>query len=189
MISKIASYDWMELERELNENGYAVLEKLLDGEMCQRLVSSYEDEANFRATIQMQRYNFGSGEYKYFAYPLPDLISALRSGLYPHLARIANGWSQALKTDVKFPDDHDAYLKQCHENGQTRPTLLLLRYKAGDYNCLHQDLYGEAVFPLQVAVLLSAPQADYKGGEFVVTEQRPRMQTRVEVVPLKKGMR
>jgi uncharacterized protein len=147
----------------------------------------YPDDAHFRSHIHMARHGFGRGEYKYFAYPLPDRVSLLRAALYPPLAGIANRWNEALGIDVRFPADHNAFLDRCHAAGQTRPTPLLLRYGPGDYNCLHQDLYGEHVFPLQVAILLAEPGRDFSGGEFVITEQRPRMQSRASVVPLSQG--
>ena len=154
---------------------------------CADLAASYDADGLFRSTVTMARHGFGRGEYRYFAYPLPPLVSALRTALYPHLAEIANRWHARMSMDRRFPDTHAAFLAQCHADGQTRPTPLLLRYGPGDYNCLHQDLYGEHVFPLQVAVLLSAPGSDFDGGELVLTEQRPRMQSRAAVVPLAQG--
>jgi hypothetical protein len=150
-------------------------------------VSLYDDDAHFRSKVLMARHGFGRGEYKYFSYPLPALVSGLRTALYPPLATLANEWMAALKSSVRYPPSHAEFLKRCHAAGQARPTPLLLRYGEGDYNCLHQDLYGEHVFPLQVAFLLSQPDADFAGGEFVLTEQRPRMQSRAEVVPLRQG--
>jgi hypothetical protein len=150
-------------------------------------VSLYDDDAHFRSKVVMARHGFGRGEYKYFSYPLPALVSGLRTALYPPLATLANEWMAALKSGVRYPPSHTEFLARCHATGQTRPTPLLLRYGEGDYNCLHQDLYGEHVFPLQVAFLLSRPDADFAGGEFVLTEQRPRMQSRAEVVPLRQG--
>ena len=151
------------------------------------LVESYASDAPFRSRVVMARHGFGRGEYKYFAYPLPELVAALREALYPPLAAVANRWNDAMGTRVRFPHDHAAYLVRCHKAGQTKPTPLLLAYEAGDYNCLHQDLYGEHVFPLQIAFLLSRPGDDFTGGEFVLTEQRPRMQSRAEIVPLVQG--
>jgi hypothetical protein len=163
------------------------LQGLLTPDECLALAAFYPDDAHFRSRIVMSRHGFGRGEYKYFAYPLPDLIAALRPELYAHLAGIANRWNEAMGIDIRYPARHDAFLGRCHDAGQTRPTPLLLQYEAGDYNCLHQDLYGEHVFPLQVAILLSEPGRDFEGGEFVLTEQRPRMQSRAEVVPLRQG--
>lgn len=170
----------------LNQHGYATT-PLLDAESCHALAAMYEDDDRFRSRVMMQRHNFGRGEYKYFAYPLPEPIARLRAGLYPILARIANDWRRALGEDACFPPALQTYLGQCHAAGQTRPTPLLLRYSAGDYNCLHQDLYGAFVFPLQLTILLSNPECDFTGGEFVLVEQRPRAQSRAEVVPLRQG--
>jgi len=179
--------DWDVVEEALNREGWAVLPKLLPARDCRAVAALYDQDKPFRSTVVMARHGFGRGEYKYFAYPLPDAVGALRTRLYPHLAPIANRWNEALKSAVRYPATHAAYLKQCHAAGQTRPTPLLLRYGPGDYNCLHQDLYGAHVFPLQVAVLLSRPGEDFSGGEFVLTEQRPRMQSRIAVVPLTQG--
>ena len=156
-------------------------------EECRALAARYADEDGFRSRIVMARHGFGRGEYKYFANPLPDIVTALRSALYPPLAAIANRWNEQMGIEPRYPDAHDAFLARCHAAGQTRPTPLLLRYAQGDYNCLHQDLYGEHVFPLQATVLLSRPGEEFSGGEFVLTEQRPRMQSRAEVVPLAQG--
>ena len=179
--------DWTRIAAELDEQGWAVLPGLLAHAECAVTTALYDWEDGFRSKVVMARHGFGKGEYKYFAYPLPPLVARLRCGLYPHLATIANRWQERLGQDTRFPVTHDEYLARCHAAGQTRPTPLLLRYSAGDYNCLHQDLYGEQVFPLQVAVLLSAPGMDFTGGEFLLTEQRPRMQSRAMVVPLAKG--
>lgn len=168
--------------QELNRYGCAVLEHLITPGECQGLAALYAEEEPFRSRIVMARHGFGRGEYKYFAYPLPPLIQKLRTELYPMLLPVANAWSNA-----PFPGTHAEFLERCHAAGQTRPTPLLLQYGEGDYNCLHQDLYGEHVFPVQVAILLSEPGRDFTGGEFVMTEQRPRMQSRVEVVPLRQG--
>jgi hypothetical protein len=176
-----------EKENELNERGFSVVPSLLTPDECAALAGLYGDDARFRSRVVMARHNFGRGEYKYFAYPLPEPVAALRASLYPPLADIANRWAETLGIATRFPAEHAAFLQQCHQAGQTRPTPLLLRYGAGDYNCLHQDLYGEQVFPLQATVLLSAPGRDFAGGEFVLTEQRPRMQSRAEVVPLGQG--
>ncbi|MGG7604606.1 2OG-Fe(II) oxygenase [Massilia sp. BKSP1R2A-1] len=172
---------------ELDAFGCAVIPGLLAAKDCEAAAALYERPALFRSRVVMERHGFGRGEYQYFAYPLPAPLASLRTELYPPLAAIANRWQAALGSDIRFPDAHADYLARCHAAGQLRPTPLLLRYRAGDYNCLHQDLYGELVFPLQVAVLLSRPGEDFEGGEFVLTEQRPRMQSRAEVVPLKQG--
>lgn len=183
----IATLDWARIGAELDAFGCATTGPLLDAALCAGLAASYDREEGFRSRIVMARHGFGRGEYKYFANPLPDPVAALRTGLWPHLAPIANRWNEAMGLAPRFPADHAGFLTRCHAAGQTRPTPLLLRYGAGDYNCLHQDLYGEHVFPLQLAVLLSAPGRDFTGGEFVLTEQRPRMQSRAEVVPLAQG--
>jgi hypothetical protein len=179
--------DWDRVGAELDEVGCAVLPGLLDPERCAAYATAYGDEELYRSRVVMERHGFGRGEYRYFAYPLPAHLAMLRTALYPPLARIANRWQAVLGQDGHFPVEHAAYLARCHAAGQEKPTPLLLRYGAGDYNCLHQDLYGEHVFPLQVAVLLSRPGVDFDGGEFVLTEQRPRMQSRAEVVPLAQG--
>jgi hypothetical protein len=178
---------WPTVAVDLNAQGWARLPKLLDVQSCNALVSLYDSNNGFRSRIIMARHNYGRGEYRYFDYPLPALVQQLRTQWYSQLVTIANQWQQALKTEVRFPDDHAAFIARCHLAGQTRPTPLLLRYGKDDYNCLHQDLYGEHVFPLQVAVLLNEPGTDFDGGEFVLTEQRPRMQSRVTVVPLQAG--
>jgi hypothetical protein len=184
---RVAAVDWSRVGDELDAEGYSVLGKLLAKPECAAIADLYEDDAQFRARIVMARHGFGRGEYKYFLYPLPVAVAGLRTELYPSLAAVANRWNAAMGNDVRYPAEHSAYLDRCHEDGQVRPTPLLLRYGAGDYNCLHQDLYGEHVFPLQVAILLSEPGPDFEGGEFVLTEQRPRMQSRVSVVPLRRG--
>ena len=181
-----AAADWASAGQELDDRGYSVVRNLLSPEQCAALAALYDDDARFRSRVVMARHNFGRGEYKYLSYPLPEPVASLRVSLYPPLAAIANRWQEALRSPVRFPATHDEFLKQCHDAGQTRPTPLLLRYGAGDYNCLHQDLYGDRVFPIQATVLLSAA-ADFTGGEFVLTEQRPRMQSRAEVVPLELG--
>ncbi len=175
------------LRERLDVDGYAVLRNVLSQAECEALRQDYSMDALFRNRVVMSRHGYGSGEYRYFRYPLPARIAELRSALYPPLAEIANRWNEALNIDTRFPNDHAAYLARCHQAGQTRPTPLLLKYAAGDYNRLHQDLYGEHVFPLQVTVLLSEPVHDFDGGEFVLTEQRARMQSRVEVIPLQRG--
>ena len=185
--ARIAAIDWERVEGELDAQGCAVLKQLLTPDECSALAALYDDDAHFRSRIVMSRHGFGRGEYKYFSYPLPDLIAELRPALYARLCGVANRWNEAMGIDIRYPERHEAFLKRCHEAGQTRPTPLLLRYEAGDYNCLHQDLYGEHVFPLQVAILLSEPGRDFEGGEFVLTEQRPRMQSRAEVVALTQG--
>ena len=185
--ARVAALDWPRIAGDLDAHGCAVIDGMLSDAACTALAASYADDALFRSRVVMSRHGFGRGEYKYFAYPLPDDVAALRTALYPPLAAIANRWNEALGIDMRYPAVHAAFLARCHAAGQSRPTPLLLRYEAGDYNCLHQDLYGEHVFPLQVALLLSAPGQDFTGGEFVLTEQRPRMQSRAEVVPLNRG--
>jgi uncharacterized protein len=185
--ARVDAIDWAEVAGELDAQGCAVLKELLSPDECRAIAALYPDDSKFRSRIVMGRHGFGRGEYKYFSYPLPDPIAALRPALYAQLSGVANRWNEAMGIDIRYPGDHDAFLKRCHEAGQTRPTPLLLQYEAGDYNCLHQDLYGEHVFPIQVAILLSEPGRDFEGGEFVLTEQRPRMQSRAEVVSLKQG--
>jgi hypothetical protein len=179
--------DWIDIETQLDAHGAAPTGPLLTGEECAALIAGYEDDGLYRSRVVMARHGYGQGEYRYFRYPLPPLVAALRARLYPHLAAIANRWCGALGQDRRFPADHAVYLQACHAAGQTRPTPLILRYGPGDYNRLHQDLYGELVFPLQLTVLLSRPGEDFAGGEFVLTEQRARMQSRAEVVPLQRG--
>jgi hypothetical protein len=184
---RVADLDWAAIAAALDTQGCAVIGPLLDADACAALAAYYDDDALFRSRIVMARHGFGCGEYKYFAYPLPDTVAALRAALYPQLAAVANRWNDAMGVAVRYPDSHDDFLARCHAAGQSKPTPLLLRYREGDYNCLHQDLYGEHVFPLQATLLLSRPGADFSGGEFVLTEQRPRMQSRAEVVPLSQG--
>jgi len=184
---KVGAYDWDALATDLNSFGCAVLPKLLTAEECKALAGLYTDETHFRSHIIMARHGFGKGEYRYFKYPLPDPLTGLRTALYPWLAAVANGWNERMGLDERFPRDHATFLQRCHDAGQTRPTPLLLQYVPGDFNCLHQDLYGDIAFPIQVAILLSEPGRDFTGGEFALTEQRPRMQSRVEVVPLRQG--
>jgi hypothetical protein len=179
--------DWPQLAADLDAYGCARLENVLTKDECGALASLYAQDALFRSRVVMARHGFGRGEYKYFAQPLPAVVAELRESLYAPLAAIANRWNEAMGIDVRYPDVHREFLDRCHQAGQTRPTPLLLRYVEGDYNCLHQDLYGAHVFPLQVAFLLSAPGKDFTGGELVLTEQRPRMQSRAEVVPLGQG--
>ncbi|BDG73152.1 2OG-Fe(II) oxygenase [Roseomonas fluvialis] len=183
----IDALDWARIAEDLDTHGCATTGSLLDEATCAALAALYDANQGFRSRIVMARHGFGRGEYKYFAAPLPAPVAALRTGFWPHLAPIANRWNAAMGLAPRFPADHGDFLARCHAAGQTRPTPLLLRYAAGDYNCLHQDLYGEHVFPLQVAILLSDPWRDFTGGEFVLTEQRPRMQSRAEVVPLRQG--
>jgi hypothetical protein len=179
--------DWPAVSAGLDARGWALAPGLLSSAACDAFTGVFDDASLFRRHIVMERHGYGRGEYKYFGYPLPTAVEAMRTGLYPHLAPIANRWHAAMGLDTRFPPEHAAFIARCHAAGQTRPTPLLLRYGADDYNCLHQDLYGEHVFPLQVAILLDQPAQDFTGGDFVLTEQRPRMQSRVEVVPLTKG--
>ena len=184
---RVASLDWATIAAELDDRGSAVVGPLLTTEQCEELVASYENEGTFRSRVVMSRHGFGLGEYQYFSYPLPAVVAELRTALYPPLAEIANRWNEAMDIEIRYPTVHKAFLDRCHVAGQAKPTPLLLRYGAGDYNALHQDLYGDHVFPLQVAFLLAKPGVDFTGGEFVLTEQRPRMQSRAEVVSLDQG--
>jgi hypothetical protein len=179
--------DWTNVARDLDAQGSALLKHLLSPEECRVISTLYSQDNSFRSRVVMGRHGFGRGEYKYFSYPLPDLIAELRTAIYPRLVPIANRWNTSMGIDILYPEKHAEFLARCHEAGQRKPTPLLLQYESGDYNCLHQDLYGEHVFPLQVAILLSEPGRDFEGGEFVMTEQRPRMQSRAEVVPLRQG--
>jgi hypothetical protein len=185
--ARVNALDWPVLGADLDRYGCAVTGPLLNANECAALAARYPQDGLFRSRVIMARHGFGRGEYKYFSYPLPELIQELRSSLYPALAEVANRWNEAMDIAVRFPAVHEDYLKRCHKAGQGRPTPLLLQYGPGDYNCLHQDLYGEHAFPLQATVLLSDPGKDFSGGEFVLTEQRPRMQSRAEVVPLRQG--
>jgi hypothetical protein len=185
--TRVADIDWTQAATDLDAQGCTVLKGLLTADECRALAALYPQDKIFRSRVVMGRHGFGRGEYKYFAYPLPQPIAELRPLLYARLQSIANRWNQAMGIDIRYPEDHAAFLERCHKAGQLRPTPLLLQYDEGDYNCLHQDLYGEHVFPLQVAILLSEPRRDFDGGEFVLTEQRPRMQSRAEVVPLRQG--
>jgi uncharacterized protein len=185
--SRVEGTDWIKIETDLDAQGCGVIKGLLSVQECLALAALYPDDNHFRSRVVMARHGFGRGEYKYFAYPLPGLIADLRPALYAPLVDVANRWNDAMGIDIRYPGQHAAFLQRCHDAGQTRPTPLLLQYGVGDYNCLHQDLYGEHVFPLQVAILLSDPGKDFTGGEFVLTEQRPRMQSRPEVVPLGQG--
>ena len=184
---RLASFDWTAVAADLDAHGCSVIGPLLAPEQCDELAASYEAEGVFRSRVVMARHGFGSGEYQYFSYPLPRVVSELRAALYPPLVEVANRWNEAMGIEDHYPENHQAFLDRCHGAGQAKPTPLLLRYGAGDYNCLHQDIYGEHVFPLQVAFLLSRPATDFEGGEFVLTEQRPRMQSRAEVVSLRQG--
>ena len=185
--ARVRTFDWDRVSQELDAQGSAVIEALLSPDECDALAGLYPKDDIFRSRIMMERHGFGRGEYKYFGYPLPDLVAALRTALYPHLVPIANRWNKVMGIDVRYPETHPDFIERCHQAGQVRPTPLLLQYGAGDYNCLHQDLYGEHVFPLQLTILLSKPDKDFTGGEFVMTEQRPRMQSRPVVVPLRQG--
>ncbi|NML07249.1 2OG-Fe(II) oxygenase [Sphingomonas sp. G-3-2-10] len=180
-------HDWTAVARDLDASGHAVLPRLLDAAACTDMAARYDSPGQFRSHVVMARHGFGRGEYRYFAYPLPDPVQRLREALYSRLVPVANGWNARMGIDRRFPERHADFLGQCRADGQSRPTPLLLRYGAGDYNCLHRDLYGEHVFPFQMAVLLSRPGEDFTGGDFVLTEQRPRMQSRAEVVPLSQG--
>lgn len=184
---RVNAYDWRNVGRELDAHGCAPLESILNAGECRSIAGMYEADEGFRSRVVMARHGFGRGEYKYFAYPLPSIVAELRTALYPHLAPIANRWNEAMGVDARFPAAHADFLARCHDAGQTRPTPLLLKYGADDFNALHQDLYGAHVFPFQVVFLLSQPGEDFTGGEFVLTEQRPRMQSRAEVVPLRLG--
>jgi uncharacterized protein len=181
------AFDWGRVVQDLDARGNAMLEGLLSPDECRALAALYPLDAMFRSRVVMARHGFGRGEYKYFNYPLPNIIASLRTTLYPQLMPIANRWNQAMGIDVRYPGEHRDFIARCHQAGQSKPTPLLLQYEADDYNCLHQDVYGQHVFPLQVAILLSEPGRDFAGGEFVMTEQRPRMQSRAEVVPLRQG--
>jgi hypothetical protein len=185
--SRLLTYNWTDVGAHLDAHGWAMLEGILSAEECRALAGLYECGGSFRSRIVMARHGFGRGEYKYFAYPLPDIIADLRTSIYPRLAPIADRWNEAMGIDVRYPAAHGQFLARCHAAGQTRPTPLLLQYGKDDFNALHQDLYGEHVFPFQVVFLLSQPGEDFTGGEFVLTEQRPRMQSRAEVVPLRQG--
>jgi hypothetical protein len=186
-VARVDALDWQQIWTDLDEQGNALLPGVLSAPECGALAALYSSESIFRSRVVMGRHGFGRGEYKYFNYPLPNLIQGLRTALYPRLAVVANRWNTAMGIEIRYPENHQDFLERCHNAGQQRPTPLLLQYGEGDFNCLHQDLYGEHVFPIQVAILLSEPQRDFTGGEFVLTEQRPRMQSRPEVVPLRQG--
>ena len=188
ILENIESIDWERVSQDLDAHGSAVVERLLSPDDCEATARLYaKDGEIFRSRVVMARHGFGRGEYKYFSFPLPDLIASVRKAFYPHLVPVANRWNQAMGVDVQYPEQHAEFIERCHLVGQVRPTPLLLQYETGDYNCLHQDLYGEHVLPLQLAILLSEPNRDFTGGEFVMTEQRPRMQSRATVVPLLRG--
>jgi len=184
---RVAAVDWRQVAASLDEQGYATTAALLTTEQCRGLAALYDRDEAFRSRVVMQRHAFGRGEYKYLRYPLPGAVEALRQAIYPRLVPIANRWRERLCEAGRFPPALGAFLRECHESGQERPTPLLLKYETGDYNCLHQDLYGPLVFPLQLTVLLSAAGDDFTGGEFLLVEQRPRAQSRGEVVPLRQG--
>jgi uncharacterized protein len=185
--ARVEACDWSRVSTDLDAQGWAMIHQLLMPGECKAIADLYESAGRFRSKVVMARHGFGRGEYKYFDYPLPDIISRFRTSIYRHLAPVANRWNETMGIEARYPETHALFLERCHEAGQTRPTPLLLRYGKDDYNCLHQDLYGEHVFPLQMAMLLSEPGEDFTGGEFVLTEQRPRMQSRPAVVPLRRG--
>jgi hypothetical protein len=185
--ARIDAIEWPRIHAELDAQGATIVPQLITPEECGALVASYSDDGAFRSTVVMARHGFGQGEYRYFRYPLPPLIGALRRAVYPHVVPLANRWHEAMGLPARFAPRHDDFIRRCHARGQTRPTPLLLRYGPGDYNCLHQDVYGDEVFPLQLVLLLSQPGRDFDGGEFVMTEQRPRMQSRPMVLPLRQG--
>jgi uncharacterized protein len=185
--ARVKTLDWERVSQDLDAQGSAMIQRLLSPNECQAVAGLYPKDDIFRSHVVMAQHGFGRGEYKYFSYPLPDLIAGLRTAVYPHLVPLANRWNNAMGIDVRYPEKHAHFIERCHQAGQVRPTPLLLQYGADDYNCLHQDLYGEHVFPLQLAILLSEPNKDFTGGEFVMTEQRPRMQSRPIVVPLRQG--
>jgi hypothetical protein len=184
---RVNALDWQRISQELDSQGSVVLKRLISADECPALAAMYPKDKFFRSRVVMGRHGFGRGEYKYFNYPLPNIIAELRTELYSRLVPVANRWNAAMCSEIRYPEKHAEFLERCHSAGQVRPTPLLLQYGEGDYNCLHQDLYGEHVFPIQVAILLSEPSRDFTGGEFVLTEQRPRMQSRPEVVPLRQG--
>jgi len=187
MTKRVDAIDWKQAAQDLDARGNATVERLLTPDECRTLASTYSYDELFRSRVVMGRHGFGRGEYKYFKYPLPEIIASLRMAIYPYLVPIANRWNQAMGLDVRYPERHADFIERCHLAGQVKPTPLLLQYGVDDYNCLHQDLYGEHAFPLQLTILLSEPGVDFTGGEFVMTEQRPRMQSRPEFVPLRRG--
>ncbi len=184
---RVRAINWEQVSQDLDAEGNALVGLLLSPDECRAIAGFYPKDGIFRSHVVMARHGFGRGEYKYFSYPLPRLIAGLRTAVYPHLVPVANRWNSAMGIDVRYPDKHADFIDRCHKAGQSRPTPLLLQYGMDDYNCLHQDLYGEHVFPLQLAILLSEPDKDFTGGEFVMTEQRPLMQSRPVVVPLRQG--
>lgn len=184
---RLAGIDWAQGAKDLDAEGYAIIKRVLSAAECEEISALFPRDHLFRSRVVMERHRFGRGEYKYFKYPLPAIVASLRTLIYPQLAPIANRWNELLGSDARYPAEHANYIERCHRDGQHKPTPLLLQYGTGDYNCLHQDLYGEHVFPLQLAILLSEPERDFTGGEFVLTEQRPRMQSRPIVVPLHQG--
>ncbi|WP_431609965.1 2OG-Fe(II) oxygenase [Chryseobacterium sp. 'Rf worker isolate 10'] len=187
IIQKIENTDWQHLTETMHENGYAVIPNLLSDHECEILKSEYDHSALYRKTVVMARHRFGLGEYKYFNYPLPEIIQTIRTGIYPHLAPIANSWFNALHIDIQFPLNHQEFLQQCHVNGQRKATILILKYTEGGFNTLHQDLYGDVYFPIQIVLMLSEPDHDFTGGEFVLTQQIPRAQSKAIVLKPKKG--
>src|SRR5258706_13008237 len=184
--TRVGMLDWTAVSMHLDEHGWAMVETLLTADECETIAGLYDDHGRFRSRVVMARHGFGRGEYKYFTYPLPDIVADLRTAIYPRLAPIANRWNASMGIRVRFPDAHAEFIARCHQAGQTRPTPLLLQYAAGDYNALHQDLYGEHVFPLQMTILLSEPEQDFTGGELVLTYQRPRIQSRAQEGPLRR---
>jgi uncharacterized protein len=184
---RVAAIDWDQVSKDLDAEGHAVIKRILSAGECEEISSLFQSDHLFRSRVVMERHRFGRGEYKYFNYPLPAIVASLRTVVYPQLVPIANRWNEVLGSDDRYPPRHADYIERCHQDGQQKPTPLILQYETGDYNCLHQDLYGEHVFPLQLAVLLSEPERDFTGGEFVLTEQRPRMQSRPMVVSLRQG--
>ena len=184
---RVAAIDWPRVSQDLDAEGHAIIKHIISRDECEAITALYQSDELFRSRVVMERHSFGRGEYKYFKYPLPEVIASLRTVVYPHLVPVANRWNEALKLDIRYPSQHAEYIERCHQAGQYKPTPLVLQYETGDYNCLHQDLYGEHVFPIQLAILLSEPERDFTGGEFVLTEQRPRMQSRPIVVPLQQG--
>jgi hypothetical protein len=187
LLDRVNAQDWSRIAQDLDGQGNAVLYRFLTTDDCRDLAALYAHEELFRSRVVMARHGFGRGEYKYFSYPLPQMVRELRTALYPRLVPVANRWNSAMGTNLRYPGTHAEFLERCHRHGQTKPTPLLLEYGEGDYNCLHQDLYGDQIFPIQVTVLLSEPARDFTGGEFVLTEQRPRMQSRPEVIALNRG--